>query len=58
MRLGFLTLRATLRWPIPAMHGTQTPLLQTRIKMLNGRLGAVFQRWYPERRLEQESQAA
>jgi hypothetical protein len=28
-------------------------LLQTRVKTLNQNLGAVFQRWYPELRLEE-----
>jgi hypothetical protein len=119
MRLGFLTPRATPRWPTPAMHGTQTLqgsrgvphvhrpesglpdygeryrcgeristgfvestvnkvvskhsckmqsmrwgkqgahlLLQTRVKTPNGELGAVFQRWHPDRQLEEEPQAA
>jgi hypothetical protein len=33
-------------------------LLQTRVKTLNQELGAVFQRWYPDLRLEEEPQAA
>jgi hypothetical protein len=33
-------------------------LLQTRVKTLNGELGAVFMRWYPDLRLEDEPQAA
>jgi hypothetical protein len=33
-------------------------LLQTRVKTLNGELGAVFTCWYPDLRLEDEPQAA
>jgi hypothetical protein len=33
-------------------------LLQTRVKTLNGELGAVFKRWYPDLQLEEERQAA
>ena len=33
-------------------------LLQTRVKTLNGELGSVFKRWYPDLRLEEEPQAA
>ena len=33
-------------------------LPQTRVKTLNGELGAVFMRWYPDLRLEDEPQAA
>jgi hypothetical protein len=32
-------------------------LLQTRVKTLNGELGAVFMRWDPDLRLEDEPQA-
>jgi len=57
MRLILLTLRATPRWPTSAMHGAQTPPLQTRVKTLNGELGAVFQHWYPDLQLGVEPQA-
>jgi hypothetical protein len=33
-------------------------LLQTRVKTLNGELGAVFKRWYPDLQLEEEPWAA
>jgi hypothetical protein len=33
-------------------------LLQTRVKTLNGDLGSVFKRWYPDLQLEEEPQAA
>jgi hypothetical protein len=33
-------------------------LLQMRVKTLNQELGAVFQRWYPDLRLEEELPAA
>ena len=33
-------------------------LLQTRVKTLNQELGAVFQRWYPDLQLEEETLAA
>src|SRR5207248_4359291 len=33
-------------------------LLQTRVKTLNGELGEVFQRWYPDLQLEEEPLAA
>jgi len=33
-------------------------LLQTRLKTLNGDLGSVFKRWYPDLQLEEEPQAA
>jgi hypothetical protein len=33
-------------------------LLQTRVKTLNHELGTVFQRWYPDLRLEEEPLAA
>jgi hypothetical protein len=32
--------------------------LQTRVKTLNQELGAVFQRWYPDLQLEEESLVA
>src|SRR5712671_463060 len=33
-------------------------LLQTRVKTLNGELGSVFKRWYPDLQLEEATQAA
>jgi hypothetical protein len=33
-------------------------LLQTQVKTLNQEVGAVFQRWYPDLQLEEESLAA
>jgi hypothetical protein len=33
-------------------------LLQRRVKTLNGELGAVFKRWYPDLQLEEEPLAA
>ena len=33
-------------------------LLPTRVKTLNGELGSVFKRWYPDLQLEEEPQAA
>ena len=33
-------------------------LLQTRVKTLHQALGAVFQRWYPDRQLDEELLAA
>jgi hypothetical protein len=33
-------------------------LLQTRVKTLNGELGAVFRQWYPDLQLEEEPKAA
>ena len=33
-------------------------LLQTRVKTLNGELGAVFKRWYPALQLEEEPKVA
>jgi hypothetical protein len=33
-------------------------LLQARVKTLNGELGSVFKRWYPDLQLEEEPQAA
>jgi hypothetical protein len=33
-------------------------LLQVRVKTLNGELGSVFKRWYPDLQLEEEPQAA
>ena len=29
-------------------------LLQTRVKTLDQELGAIFQRWYPDRQLDEE----
>jgi hypothetical protein len=43
-----------MRWDKQGAH----PLLQTQVKTLNGELGAVFQRWYPDLQLEEEPQAA
>jgi len=33
-------------------------LLQTRVKTLNGELGAVFKRWYPDMQVEALAEAA
>ena len=33
-------------------------LLQTRVKTLNGELGAVFKRWYPDMQVEELAEAA
>jgi len=39
-----------MRWGKQGAH----LLLQTRVKTLDGELGAVFQRWYPDLQLEDE----
>jgi hypothetical protein len=46
--------RQQMQWGKRSAH----LLLQTRVKTLNGELGAVFQRWYPDLQLEEEPQAA
>ena len=33
-------------------------LLQTRVKTLNGELGEVFKRWYPDMQVEELAEAA
>ena len=33
-------------------------LLQTRVKTLNGELGEVFKRWYPDMQVEERAEAA
>ena len=33
-------------------------LLQTRVKTLNGELGAVFKRWYPDLQVEEVAEAS
>ena len=33
-------------------------LLQTRVKTLNGELGEVFKRWYPDIQVEELAEAA
>jgi hypothetical protein len=46
--------RQQMQW---TKRGTHL-LLQTRVKTLNGELGAVFKRWYPDLQLEEEPWAA
>ena len=46
--------RQQMQWTKRGAH----LLLQTRVKTLNGELGAAFMRWYPDLRLEDEPQAA
>ena len=41
-------------WSKPGAH----VLLQTRVKTLDGELGALFKRWYPDMDLEEMSAAA
>jgi hypothetical protein len=46
--------RQQMQWTKRGAH----LLLQMRVKTLNGELGVVFQRWYPELQLEEEPSAA
>jgi hypothetical protein len=39
-----------MQWSKPGAH----LLLQTRVKTLDGELGAIFKRWYPDMDLEGE----
>ena len=44
---GFLRVRLsypTMQWSKEGAH----VLLQTRVRTLNGELGAIFKRWYPD----------
>jgi hypothetical protein len=43
-----------MQWSKPGAH----VLLQTRVKTLDGELGAIFKRWYPDRDLEIEETPA
>src|SRR5262245_55965357 len=48
---GFLRVRLpypTMQWSKEGAH----LLLQTRVRTLNGELGAIFKRWYPDMDLE------
>jgi hypothetical protein len=50
---GFLRVRLsypTMQWSKPGAH----LLLQTRVKTLDGELGAIFKRWYPDMDIESE----
>ena len=40
------------------VHDPAHLLLQTRVKTLNGELGAVFKRWYPDMQVEELAEAA
>ena len=42
------------QWSKPSAH----LLLQTRVKTLDGELGAIFKRWYPDMNLEVEEMPA
>ncbi len=44
----------TMQWSKPGAH----LLLQTRVKTLNGELGAIFKCWYPDMGLEVEEMPA
>ena len=46
--------RQQMQWTKRGAH----LLLQTRVKTLNRELGALFQRWYPDLQVEEESLAA
>src|SRR6266852_5839924 len=43
---------------IPTPHSLWPPLLQTRVNTLNGELGEVFKRWYPDMQVEELAEAA
>src|SRR6266571_9526755 len=43
-----------MQWSKPGAH----VLLQTRVKTLNGELGAIFKRWYPDMDIEVEEMPA
>jgi hypothetical protein len=43
-----------MQWSKPGAH----VLLQTRVKTLDGELGAIFKRWYPDMDLEVEEMPA
>jgi hypothetical protein len=43
-----------MQWSKPGAH----LLLQTRVKTLDGELGAIFKRWYPDMDLEVEEMPA
>jgi hypothetical protein len=43
-----------MQWSKPGAH----LLLQTRVKTLDGELGAIFKRWYPDMDLEAEEMPA
>jgi Domain of Unknown Function (DUF1259). len=46
--------RQQMQW---TKHGAHL-LLQTRVKTLNRELGSMFQRWYPDMRVEEVAEAA
>ena len=46
--------RQQMQWSKRGAH----LLLQTRVKTLNGELGAVFKRWYPDLEVEELAEAA
>jgi len=43
-----------MQWSKPGTH----LLLQTRVKTLNGELGAIFKGWYPDMDIEGEEMPA
>jgi hypothetical protein len=43
-----------MQWSKPGAH----LLLQTRVKTLDGELGAIFKRWYPDMNIEVEKMPA
>jgi hypothetical protein len=43
-----------MQWSKPGAH----LLLQTRVKTLDGELGAIFKRWYPDMDIEVEAMSA
>ena len=43
-----------MQWSKPGAH----LLLQIRVKTLDGELGAIFKRWYPDRDIEGEERPA
>src|SRR5262249_43893086 len=56
-RQGFLRVRLsypTMQWPKEGAHW----LLQTRVRTLNGELGAIFKRWYPDMDIEAQEMPA
>jgi hypothetical protein len=59
-RLGEIAKLATtykkqqMQWSKPGAH----LLLQTRVKTLDGELGALFKRWYPDMDLEERPAGA
>ena len=43
-----------MQWSKRGAH----PQLQTRVKTLNGELGSMFKRWYPDMQVEELAEAA